>query len=78
MRFIRASRRKEIVAVRAIYTAENNMVCEDPKVKLGDYVRDQGVPAEVLEMHTTPPVSQSDLKLVNEVNFVWKSDPSQN
>ena len=38
------------MTARAIYTAENNVMLDDPKVKLGEHVKDTDIPAEVLEL----------------------------
>ena len=38
------------MTTRAIYTAEKNVMLDDPKIKLGDHVKGVGLPAEVLEL----------------------------
>ena len=37
------------MAARALYTSEQNMVFDDPKIKLGAYVQSENTPAQVLD-----------------------------
>mmetsp|Transcript_24441 Transcript_24441/g.37127 ORF Transcript_24441/g.37127 Transcript_24441/m.37127 type:complete len:1181 (+) Transcript_24441:113-3655(+) len=38
------------MTARALYSAESNAMLHDPKIKLGDHVKDMNMPSEVLEL----------------------------